>query len=791
MSPAVRRVGGLQTGVEIQPVGMAARDLKLSQIFLKRFLKIVMNARPLILSIVLATAGCLTANFVSAQEAKSPPKITFDDHVKPIFLQRCSSCHSSNKKEADLDLTNYTALMMGGGSGEVISPGAASDSYLYLLVTHEESPEMPPSGTKIPEPEIKMIADWINLGALENAGSKPRKAKPKLDMALGESATTRPEVVPVPMRMPLEPVIKTDRPSATSMATSPWAPLAAIASPKQILLYDTQTLELTGLLPMEEGIAHTLRFSRNGSLLLAGGGRDGQLGKTIIWDVKTGDRVATVGEELDAVLAADISSSHQLVALGGPNKLVKIFAVGEEQPRFELKKHTDWVTAMEFSPDGKFLASGDRNGGLHVWEVETGSEIYALKGHTAAINGLSWRADSKILASASEDTTVRTWEMDKGTQIKSWGAHGGGVTAIEFVRDGRIATAGRDKVAKLWDQNGAVQKQFGGLPDVAVAVSYCDETNRMLAADWTGQINVWNAADAALVGNLAANPPTIAERIAAAESAFAAAKEKFDPLAAKAQQVKTQLDQLAADLAATKQTKAEMEIKVAETEKQLTATKQQFESTSSQHSQWQQELMTNNTAKPLLEQTYTSAVEAAKVLPEDGELKQTIALLETKKNGVAAKAAELASLVEKSNQQKETTKTQMDQLTVNLTNERKTMEAMVAQVVQLESQLAEVTKQVEAETQVVQAAQAELDQARQEVDKWKGHLAFIEQLTALQGQLSQTEQTVEERLAAVEAANEKLAAAKAVLEQAQAAKQEQENQANSLRDQILQLQGGK
>ena len=133
---------------------------------------------------------------------------------------------------------------------------------------------MPPSGTKIPDPEIQLIATWIDLGALENKGSVAAKAKPKFDMAMSANPSARPEVIPMPLRMPLEPVVKTARPSVLAIATSPWAPIAAVSAPKQILLYNTQTLELVGVLPMEEGLAHSLRFSRNGQLLLAGGGLD-------------------------------------------------------------------------------------------------------------------------------------------------------------------------------------------------------------------------------------------------------------------------------------------------------------------------------------------------------------------------------------------------------------------------------------------------------------------------------------------------------------------------------------
>ena len=103
-----------------------------------------------------ATGG---VNSAVAQPKKKPPKITYDDHVKPILRQKCFSCHNPDKKSADLDVTNYTNLMQGGGSGDVIEPGSADDSYLFLLITHDSEPFMPPKADKLPDESINTIRD--------------------------------------------------------------------------------------------------------------------------------------------------------------------------------------------------------------------------------------------------------------------------------------------------------------------------------------------------------------------------------------------------------------------------------------------------------------------------------------------------------------------------------------------------------------------------------------------------------------------------------------------------------
>ena len=70
--------------------------------------------------------------------------------------------------------------------------------------------------------------------------------------------------------------------------------------------------------------------------------------------------------------AADITSDHSIVALGGPGRRVKIYETSTGEEVANIKKHTDWVTSLSFSPDG-VLWPGDRNGGLYVWEAQTGN----------------------------------------------------------------------------------------------------------------------------------------------------------------------------------------------------------------------------------------------------------------------------------------------------------------------------------------------------------------------------------------------------------------------------------
>jgi hypothetical protein len=461
-------------------------------------------------------------------------KTNYQDHVLPVFRNHCLTCHDADKRKGDLDLSSFSATMAGGSSGDVVAAGDSGSSALYRTVAHLADPRMPPKKPKISDAEIAVIKRWVDGGLLETSSSSARKPKKAaVDLGAGAAPRVKPAGPPaLPEELLLEPVKRTRRAEASiALAASPWAPVAAVAAPHQVLLYRTDTLELAGVLPYPERKAHVLRFSRDGSLLMAGGGQDGKRGRVVLWDVKTGDRKVELGDEHDVVLAADVSSDHALVALGGPGKIFKIHDARDGDLLHAVKKHTDWVTALEFSPDAKMLATGDRSSGLHVWEAATGRILFTLSGHKGAITDLSWRSDSRLLASASEDGQVTLWETQGGTKVKGWAAHPGGTASVKFSSEGLLVTSGRDKLVRLWNAEGAKQRDFEAFGDLALQGVATFDGKRVLGGDWTGEIRIWNAADGARVGLLSGNPPTLAERVEADTQALSESKVKSETAA--------------------------------------------------------------------------------------------------------------------------------------------------------------------------------------------------------------------------------------------------------------------
>ena len=494
------------------------------------------------LTTCIAMAATISAPSTNAADA--PKKITFQDDLLPVLRDSCLNCHNPDKKKAGLDLSTYQGMMAGSDNGAVVKPGDPSGSSLFKTIARSEEPFMPQKADKLPDPKLALFKTWIATGAPETRDSKVKVVEKKNDLATVVAIGKPAGPPPMPsVRLPLDPVSYTTRPGALgALACSPWAPLAALGGQHQIVLYHTQSLDVLGVLPFPAGQPDVVRFSRNGSLLMAGGGQAAKSGKVILWNIANGQKVAEVGDEFDAVLAADLSPDQGSVVLGTPNKTLKSYNTKDGKVAWTVKKHTDWVTAVAFSPDGVLVASGDRAGNLYVWEAKTGRDFYSLNGHKDGITDLAFRDDGNVLASASADGTIKLWNMHDGANMKTQNAHGNGVMSLAFAHDGRIVTGGRDNTAKVWTPEAESPKAFEAFSDVVLHVAFTDDGQRVIAGDWSGIVRVFNVADAKKLGDLTANPAGPAQRLATAEKLVADLQAESDRLIAESNKAKAAAD---------------------------------------------------------------------------------------------------------------------------------------------------------------------------------------------------------------------------------------------------------
>lgn len=475
-------------------------------------------------------AAILLAGAATARGDEAGPPVTFDDHVAVILRKNCVQCHGDAKQEAGLNFTGYASVLKGGGGGKVVEAGRSSASRLYGVITEEDAgARMPPDADPLPAEAIALIKKWIDTGLRENAGSSAVAMRTLGFKPAAADAQADAGPAPLPEGLPAVERPATQRPfPVVALAASPRAALAAVSGYGFVDFFVPESRQPLGAVAFAEGEPLVVRFSRSGRRLLVAGGLPVETGVAAVYDVATGRRLAAVGQEPDAVQAADLSPDERMVALGGTSRIVKVYSTETGALLYSLDKHTDWITALAFSPDGRYLVTGDRTGNIHLWEAQGGGVVLPLSEHKGSIRALSWRSDSGVVASCGEDGVIVWWDVADGFPVVTkanahppqkppgtYGTVASGVLDCTFSPQGELVTCGRDRTVKLWTADGKEKKSFplpaealpAGAPAAAaaaggppprirviptrVAVSFDGST--VMAGDSAGRLHSWSA----------------------------------------------------------------------------------------------------------------------------------------------------------------------------------------------------------------------------------------------------------------------------------------------------------
>ena len=415
------------------------------------------------------------------------------EQVRNVLVKRCGNCHAGSRLRGDLDLSSWSGIQSGSVSGPVVFAGRPEESLLYTLSAHFEAPKMPPNSSRIPQSELDLLHAWIAGGLQREGGIAPGRP------ALGRSAQTM--VRPFPRHS-----------AFTALALSPEGDLVAASGVQQVLLFDSESGEPLRAFSFDEGDVHSLKFTPDGQVLLAAGGIGAEAGYAIGFDSTSGDRLFKVGQEADVVLAVDCTADQNLVAVGGPGRVVNLYDPASGQRLRSLKRHTDWILCLAFSPDGLLLASGDRFGGLHVWEAASGVEFHSLRGHTAAVTAVRWLGTSDHLLSVSEDGTARLWDMHTGDQLSAVDIGGQGILAADIDREQRLFVGGRGGLLASLSRSGEMRVS-DPLPSQVVELAVNAAGTKLAVATVDGQLDLYSPVDLTRLTSL--RLPLIPERTVA------------------------------------------------------------------------------------------------------------------------------------------------------------------------------------------------------------------------------------------------------------------------------------
>jgi Protein of unknown function (DUF1553)/Protein of unknown function (DUF1549)/Planctomycete cytochrome C len=101
----------------------------------------------------------------SASLQAEPGTEFFDQKIRPILSSRCQGCHNDALHFSNLSFDTASGFRNGGAHGPVVTPRDPQGSRLYRRIARIEKPYMPMQGDPLPDAEIALIKEWIEMGA--------------------------------------------------------------------------------------------------------------------------------------------------------------------------------------------------------------------------------------------------------------------------------------------------------------------------------------------------------------------------------------------------------------------------------------------------------------------------------------------------------------------------------------------------------------------------------------------------------------------------------------------------
>ncbi len=375
----------------------------------------------------------LACGFASAQAAA--PEFATD--VLPLFRKYCNGCHNSREQAAGLVLEDFARALKGGEEGAVIKPGDSAHSRLWLVVSGQAEPKMPPEDAPQLKPEeLKVIQAWIDGGATAPAGGPARQG------------LVTPKIAPTVT--PREPV--------TALSVDPQGRWLAIARPNVVEIVSLPDQKPVASLTGHTGSIADVRFALQGDRLVVAAGEAGIAGEATIWQTSDWSRVRTLTGHRDSLYGATFSPDGQTLATASYDRDANLWNIATGEDLGEVSGHNDAVYAIAFHPNGKWLAtaSGDRT--VKLWDAATRERLDTFSQPAKEQYTVSISPDGRYVAAGGVDNRVRVWEFGptaaEGTNEIRYArfAHEAPILRVLFSPDGKLlVSCSEERRVKVWE----------------------------------------------------------------------------------------------------------------------------------------------------------------------------------------------------------------------------------------------------------------------------------------------------------------------------------------------------
>lgn len=389
-----------------------------------------------------------------------------------ILQTHCVDCHNPKKDKGGLLLTSRDALFKGSSNGEIVVSGDRAQSMLYLSLSPDADPHMPPK-KQLSNEDIEILGNWIDAGVEWDDAAFVRHAREPVKYEL----VSLPEGFAPTFAFALSPdstlyaigrgnevVIQDDEGEVArlgpvpelvrSLAWSPDGKTLIAGSFGELIQWETSAWKEQPRMALEATRITALCYSEDGRRLYVAAGNPQEVSKIRVYDASTMELLNTRNAHDDEIYTMVVQPGKQRLLSAGADRTIRVWDEATHHLIRIQEGHTDAVYALAFSPDGKWLASAGADTTLAMWEAESDVQEITIKGGSDVITGLSWLKDSKYVFAVNRRGVIqRAAPTDKSMRVyDSCDEH---VYGLHLSADGKYFVAGGESgLVHRWATNG-------------------------------------------------------------------------------------------------------------------------------------------------------------------------------------------------------------------------------------------------------------------------------------------------------------------------------------------------
>jgi len=268
-------------------------------------------------------------------------------------------------------------------------------------------------------------------------------------------------------------------------------------------------------------------FTKDGSFLITA-----SADQTVkFWNAKTGQLVSELVFN-GAIL--DLDASETAIAIAREYNFLSLYYLNKPdlKPNPINIEQEDGVRSLKFSPNGKTLAYGLQNGKVRFWNTDTNAfyngpvheqssyvvlawspdNLWLASGggdsqamvtkrdgtiqygiaHQDWVEGVAFGPDPSWFATASDDNIIRVMDTQTGVELFRMNHTHFAQRVIVSPNGQWLASTGYDRVVRIWDSISGTQMLEIPLEANGSAISFNQDSSRIIAADENGNISIWD-----------------------------------------------------------------------------------------------------------------------------------------------------------------------------------------------------------------------------------------------------------------------------------------------------------